>query len=197
MRRTLLAAVIVLALACPALATTGWTAVAARVAAASARVEHAGRTVCSAFSIDEQRGLFMTAYHCLGEALTLDGHIAWTVYAHRDLDLAVLETRGVRKPALVPGPAAVVGQPIAAFGWGYGLNEPLFRTGVVSAVGLVIPELSGAWLTTDFSLVGGQSGGAMVDAEGRVISINLMGSSAVGLGRSITDILAATAPFWP
>jgi S1-C subfamily serine protease len=163
------------------------------------------QTVCTAFSIDEKRGLFMTAAHCLPEVtgqLTLDGHVAWVVYQNADLDLAVLESRGAVRPAMVPCVAnAALGDEVIAIGHAYGFPVAQARRGHVAAPYMELPIAQGSaeskwFMVVDFALIGGMSGGPMISLDGCVVAINQQGNDAIGLGKPIEVIMAATRQFW-
>lgn len=162
------------------------------------------QTVCTAWSIDEQRGMLVTAFHCIGDGMRVNWQIAWVVYANPTLDLAVLQSPGVRLPALKPRTRPILaGLSIAGFGHAYGWEVPLFRAGHVSHPYMLVPPvkdayptLDGRFLVTDFAPIGGMSGGPMLDVEGKVVSITQMGNGVQGLGQPIDVILRATAGFW-
>ena len=195
-------------------AANEWVRAASQVAVSTASVQNlvtdeAGveslQTVCTAFSIDEQRGMFMTANHCIdSKQIRVNWSIAWVVKADVALDLAVLQSPGVRLPALKPYTGIILaGMDIAAFGHAYGWELPLFRAGHVSHPYMLVPEvkaqfphLDGRFMVTDFALIGGMSGGPIVTPDGFIISINQMGNGVQGLGQPIDVILKATAGFW-
>jgi S1-C subfamily serine protease len=163
------------------------------------------QTVCTASSIDEQRGMFLTANHCVNsKQVRVNWQIAWVVKADVKLDLAVLQSPGVRLPALKPYTGIILaGMDIASFGHAYGWELPLFRGGHVSHPYMLVPEvtaaypyLDGRFLVMDYALIGGMSGGPVVNPDGLLVSINQMGNGVQGLGQPIDVILGATAGFW-
>lgn len=164
------------------------------------------RTVCTAFSIDEKRGLFMTAAHCLpepGASLTLDSQIAWVVYQNDALDIAVLESRGAVRPQLVPcAQNAGVGDVVVSIGHAYGLPTPMARVGHVAIAYAEIPFAaggSGHFMVIDTALIGGMSGGPMLSIEGEapcVVALNQQANAVTGLGKPIEVIMANTRQFW-
>ena len=187
----------------PVAASDPWTQVATRVSASVAQAtftfDEAGNVgKCSAFAIDEHRNLFMTANHCTGANMKVDGFPASVVYVSLEHDLAVLVCYGVNMRALKPSTQPILrGTPLAAFGYGYGWLKAMFRAGSVAIPSIQLNEIGGDfYLITDFALVGGMSGGPMVDNEGNVVSINQLGNAEVGLGRPLDVIMAATAPYW-
>ena len=167
-------------------------------------VEHV-ETVCTAFSIDESRGMFLTANHCTDtKQLRINWNIAWVVKQDVALDLAVIQSPGVRLPALRPYLGVILaGMDVAGFGHAYGWELPVIRAGHVSHPYLLVPEvkaaypyLDGQFMVVDFALIGGMSGGPIVTPDGLVISLNQMGNGVQGLGQPIEVILRATAGFW-
>lgn len=202
MKRLILALVAALALSVPASAFN-WVSNASEVARSvvklSAEAEGYGRyTNCTGFSIDERRQLVLTAAHCLDQTTQVDGFATWPVFIDAEDDLAVLQTVGVSKPALKPGVNPKVGEELAAIGYGYGLNEPVFKVVKVAATGIELEGFPGKWLMVTPSYIGGMSGGPVIDEGGKVVSIVQLSTrdSSAGFGRKITDILAKTRQFW-
>jgi S1-C subfamily serine protease len=199
----------------PAHAATDWRDAAVTVALSTVSMQNVVtgedgiqryETVCTAFSIDEARGLFLTAFHCLGEVQNyrLDWQMAWVVYQNPSLDLAVLQTMGVKRTALKPRTAPIAaGLPIAMFGHAFGFEVPTLRPAWVSHPYMLIvpikaqfPTLDGRFMVVSIPPIGGMSGGPIVDTEGRVVAITQMGNIYMGLGQPIEVILEATGPFW-
>ena len=193
-------AALVLALSLSAQATLAAPPVTPVASIEQPREDGVWGTVCTAFSIDQQRGLFLTAAHCLAENMTLDGQIAWVVYRNEKLDLAVLESRGAYRPALKPcAENAKVGDMVVAVGHAYGLPVLSARIGHVAIAYAEIPFAQGGtnfFMVTDFALIGGMSGGPMLGETGCVIAINQQGNAMTGLGAPIEVITAATRQFW-
>ncbi|MBI5105175.1 MAG: trypsin-like peptidase domain-containing protein [Solirubrobacterales bacterium] len=94
-----------------------------------------------------------------------------------DVALLKVDPAGLRLRPLPLGTAgsAQVGEPVAAIGSPFGEEQSL-TTGVVSATGRSIESLTGfqtsGAIQTDASINSGNSGGPLLDAQGRVLGIN-------------------------
>lgn len=65
----------------------------------------------------------------------------------------------------------------------------MFRTGYVSDNATVIPGIEGGpWLVLDNDLIGGQSGGFIVNGKGEVVSIVQRTGQGMGLGVTVEVI---------
>lgn len=158
---------------------------------------------CTAFSINEDRRYWMTAFHCLAPEMLLDGQIAWIVYKNETHDLAVLMAPGRSAPALaLADTAPAIGQTIAALGYGHGFPIPQFRVGTVAALDLPGKEIDVITEKTtvtvfDVAFIEGMSGGAVVNTDGDVVSVvQLQEGGRTGLGRPLETIRQATAQFF-
>ncbi|MGH8966366.1 MAG: S1C family serine protease [Actinomycetes bacterium] len=144
-------------------------------------------------------GLLLTNAHVVGPVH--DGVAAFTDGTERRFDvvgrdplsdLAVLRARGSTPAAAVLGDAdeLVVGQLVVAVGNPLGLAGSV-TAGVVSALGRSLPVRSGRAvrviedvIQTDAALNPGNSGGALADADARVIGINTA-VAGIGVGMAV------------
>ena len=153
----------------------------------------AGGAVGSGF-VAADGGLILTASHVVGrsESVTLtlqDGtSIAGTVVAaDKSIDTAVIQAdEGAAadlKPLALGALADVqVGEMTIAIGSPFGLSQTV-TTGIVSALGRTVPTPMGELhdlIQTDAAINSGNSGGPLIDREGRAIGINTAIASASG-----------------
>jgi S1-C subfamily serine protease len=168
-------------LAAPA-AMSPWTPIADKVEAALVFIE-TGAGSCSGFVIDAKKKHVLTAAHCDGEKVLADGTQTIKVFKDERKDLLVLRAYGVERPALklaARGPDR--GDEVASLGYGFALEQPMFRIAHVSSTKLEIEELSGPFVLLDAGFIPGQSGGPVVNLAGEVVAIVQRGTGALGFG---------------
>ena len=139
-------------------------------------------------------GLILTASHVVGGAETVtlrlqDGTtISGTVVAvDKSIDTAVIRADEAAatdlKPLALGALADVqVGEMTIAIGSPFGLSQTV-TTGIVSALGRTVPTPMGELhdlIQTDAAINSGNSGGPLIDREGRAIGINTAIASASG-----------------
>ena len=139
-------------------------------------------------------GLILTASHVVGrsETVTLrlqDGtSISGTVVAvDKSIDTAVIRADESAAADLKPLPLGAladvqVGEMTIAIGSPFGLSQTV-TTGIVSALGRTVPTPMGELhdlIQTDAAINSGNSGGPLIDGEGRAIGINTAIASASG-----------------
>jgi serine protease DegQ len=128
-------------------------------------------------------GYILTNHHVVASAdeiqiVLWDGRVtrARVVGSDKDTDLAVLKIDGNNLPALaLDASARRVGDVVLAIGNPFGLGQTVTQ-GIVSGVGrnqLNLTEAAYAdFIQTDAAINEGNSGGALVDAQGDLIGIN-------------------------
>ena len=130
-------------------------------------------------------GLILTASHVVGQSQTVtlrlqDGtSVSGTVVAvDKSIDTAVIradESATDLKPLPLGALADVqVGEMTIAIGSPFGLSQTV-TTGIVSALGRTVPTPMGELhdlIQTDAAINSGNSGGPLIDGEGRAIGIN-------------------------
>lgn len=156
---------------------------------------------CSGFVIDERNDTVLTAEHCLNngtaEALSVDGLPAVVLYYDIKLDIAVLRVDGLDKPALAPRGADVKkGQEVAVVGHGYGLADTLFGHMWVSSLRSDFGAEEGEWLIVYGGFIGGQSGSAIFDLDGKVVGIVQRSDGVTGLSLPMDDLWELTKDYW-
>lgn len=158
------------------------TAAAVRQSIVEISIGEEGKGGCTGFVSDNDKDLVVTAAHCDGPKLLADS-MPTTIKA-KDVksDLMVLEVKGIDRPALrLAKNDPRVGDEVASFGYGYALDQPLFRVAHVSARNTNIGERV-QYLAVDASFVPGQSGGPVVNGLGEVVMVVQLGTEVVGFG---------------
>lgn len=127
----------------------------------------------------------LTAAHCEGEELFADQTVTRVLWKDTKKDLMVLEVADLGRPALrLAKENPKVGDEVASFGYGWGLERPMFRTAHVSDDNTYIPEggIGGPFIVIDAQFVSGQSGGPVVNHAGEVVMMVQRGGQGVGIG---------------
>lgn len=129
---------------------------------------------CSGIVINADAGYVLTAAHCTEdlESLTVNGHDADLVRRNAILDLAVLRT-AFKKGKAVAIPLALVapkaGDAVTILGHAFGSPDTIVRRGT-----LAHPREAQTGLTwVDATLIPGDSGGALLNAKGELIGVNV------------------------
>lgn len=127
----------------------------------------------------------LTAAHCDGPEIFADLTVATVLWKDSKKDLMVLEVADLGRPALkLAKDNPKIGDEVASYGFGWGLERPMFRTAHVSDDNTYIPEsgIGGPFMVIDAQFVSGQSGGPVVNAAGEVVLMVQRGGGGVGLG---------------
>ena len=140
--------------------------------------------ICTAWSLDEKRGLWMTAAHCTVyvvdiedenvqltipiENLMIDGRPVTAGMIDIENDLAVLQA-DVHAPALKLGSYPKVGDLVTVYGYPGGWQAPLPTWHFVSNP--FFKFYGRDWMLLDGSVWPGHSGSPIIDRKGRVIGL--------------------------
>jgi hypothetical protein len=184
------------------LALTDWTATAKKANESIVYVESES-SKCTGFVIHAawkgDTDLILTCQHCDGKSLFADYVTARIVYKHAKADLLILEVADTGRPALTlaqKNPA--IGEEVGSYGFGYALERPMFRLAHVSDDKAELPDVDGGpFVMIDAGYVPGQSGGAVVNAAGEVVSIVQRASGLVGIGIGAEAIRQKVSRFLP
>lgn len=178
--RIILALAVVLGMSVSSLFAAAWPDV--LVIVKQSTIEIANTTgACTGFVIDNERDYVLTAAHCDGEKLFADNLKAEVKAKDDKSDLMVLYVKDIERPALkLALRDPMVGQEVASFGWGYAMQEPLFRVAHISAKNVALERAH--YIAIDASFVPGQSGGPVVDTDGHVVMVVQLGNSISGFG---------------
>lgn len=140
-----------------------------------------GTIITNAHVVDGATSVSIT----LADGTVLDASVV-EVDAGQDLAVLDVDASGLSPISLGTTEGLEVGEPVIAVGNPLGLEGgPSVTTGIISALDRVLQE-SGVTLTgviqTDAAITQGSSGGALLDAEGRLIGITTaVGVSSVGV----------------
>lgn len=168
-------------------------------------IQYAGETFCTAFSINEQKGLWASAKHCAdianevkelyGSFVTIGGVPAAVVFMDSLDDVAVFEV-AFKAPALKLAKRAVAVcdpfqasdcEPIATVGHPYGVTK-VVTVGFVGARDVILlhPTLNVPVKNDvlDLTVAGGNSGGPVLNKDGEVTGI--LWGMFVGSGHSLS-----------
>lgn len=138
---------------------------------------------CSGFMIDSKKHQVLTAGHCDGDKVTVDGTQALKIFKDDRKDLMVLRAYNVERPSLaLSKKPSELGDEVASLGFGFGLEQPMFRIGHISNTHMDIEELSGPFVVVDATFIPGQSGGPVVNQAGEVVSIVQRAGEGFGIG---------------
>jgi S1-C subfamily serine protease len=162
-------------------------------------------TSCTGFIInakgrrdDEDVDFVLTANHCFAEKLYADQAEANVVARNTEKDLLVLAIEDSGRPAMkLAQDNPKVGEELASFGYGLGLEKPLFRIAHVSAETYIPYEgIGGPIFFVDGAFVGGQSGGPCVNAAGEVVMVVQRSTPATGIGVGAETLRQRVGRYW-
>ncbi len=133
-------------------------------------------------------GLVVTNGHCAprGASLRVNVQGEWraarAIAYHPRYDLALLTVPSVRTPLLEPRSSASlrIGEIVFALGHPLGVRDAL-AMGVVHAIAPDRRDGTARWIVANIRLAPGNSGGPLVDADGRLVGINTMVVNGLGV----------------
>ncbi len=172
----------------PASTQSPWTAVAERLTPSvyfleAVDADDVVTSSCSGFGINVEKKYILTAAHCDGHKVRIDGTPSYKIFKDERKDLMVLRGTLDMGPALkLARENPAIGTSVASMGFGFGLEQPMFRVGNVSHARIEIEELSGPFVMIDANYIGGQSGGPVVNVAGELVSIVQRGAAGLGFG---------------
>lgn len=172
MRRFLIPVMFVLAVG---LAASDWSFVAKNAEPSIPRLEiHAGEAlgICSGIVINDQIAMLVTAAHCFPEDgkfdVTVNGRDAKFVKANHALDMALVTFRAKHEKAITLAPEAPEqGSEIAVVGYPFGSETFHIQAGLVAAP----YDRDCRCLKLNADVIFGDSGGAIVDYQGRLVGL--------------------------
>jgi S1-C subfamily serine protease len=193
MKRLLLVLIASLCCLTPLSALSKWTPVSDKLETSVVYIEifDGGELsgACTGFIIDSVKRHVLTASHCDGEKILADGTPTYKLYKDERKDLMVLRASQIEGPAVKMASAPPDrGDEVASMGFGFSLEDPLFRIAHVSNVGLEIESLSGPFNALDAQFIGGQSGGPVVNDKGELVMIVQRSASGLGIGVGVDVI---------
>lgn len=139
------------------------------------------RYTCTGFAIAPKQ--VMTAAHCVGTHMQADGSNVLPIWADKYFDLAVLADEKLTKPALELREAPVDRfEALTAIGYGYGWTRLTVLQERVILVNYAVVGDAAKGLVVQGGYIGGMSGGPVVDADGKVVSVVQRGNAQIGYG---------------
>ncbi len=131
-----------------------------------------GQEVCTGFVVGPE--LVLTAAHCVGENMSLDGSPTELVRADVYFDLALYRVKGLTKPPLkFRGAPVTFDEELTGIGYGFGWETPLAINLRVTIPNHRNQEDKVSGIIMQGDVVQGMSGGTLVDESGKVVGINL------------------------
>lgn len=126
---------------------------------------------CTAFSINEEVGLWMTARHCVSEETAyLDGKVAVLAYVAPDQDIALYRSETTAPSLRLSKQTPRVGDALSVVGHPFGMPVLATQKGYLAARGLIMPngQLSDV---LDLAVAPGNSGSPVLNAKGEVVGL--------------------------
>lgn len=128
--------------------------------------------ICSSVIINGPKGFALTAAHCVDGkdlAFTVNGRLAMVVRVDRINDLAVLHYAPKNETSMpLADKTPEIGTDIAVVGYPFGVKDVAAQFGRIAQS--YNAETKMIWINAD--LIFGDSGGAVIDDQGRLIGLN-------------------------
>lgn len=166
----------------------GFSKVAPSVRPLQAIIKDELKNICTVTSINEAKGLWLTASHCTGRATEdpkvifayntyIEGEKTLVVYFNATTDLSVLQTSAHHARALhMQADAPEVGQSIVVIGHPMGLSIQFFH-GYISSLDTLLDEDTNLRLMMyDMLACGGNSGSAVLNLKDEIVSVLQVGT---------------------
>lgn len=145
-------------------------------------------TVCTGFVISQD--IIMTAAHCLGEEMRVDGADAEVIKADGFYDLAILHTKSKKTPLLFRVGPPHRYEPLVALGYANGWSKLTVMEIKPFLINFTPRSDLAPAMYTQGGFIPGMSGGPVVDADGNVVMIIQQTNSGVGRGLG-SDLMRA------
>lgn len=143
---------------------------------------------CSGFVIS--KNAIMTANHCLGEKLMVDGVPARVVKADQYYDLALLVAPSDKQPLPFRFSLVERYEDVTAIGYAYGWTKLAVLKDRVFLIDWSVEDGIPPSLVVQGALIRGMSGGPMVDKDGNVVGVSQRTNDGVGVGIGVLLIRA-------
>lgn len=137
-----------------------------------------GDGVCAGFVVDAPKHYILTAAHCVGENLKVDGSPATVI--GQNSDLAIITTPTLTKPSLaIAASTPERGEVVVTVGYGYGRLLSFVRH---------VAGYEDADLVLDAPEAPGTSGGPMLNSAGEVVALAEVSNSIICAGVGAEEI---------
>lgn len=158
-----------------------------------------GSVFCTAFVIHEKRHLIMTAEHCMGEGIWVEGREATEIFHVPELDVAIMVAPGTHQRALEPQlDLPTPGDTLQALGYAGGVKDVrAIKMKLLLPIIKIFPR-EGLWVLYAPANIPGMSGGPIVDEGGRVITISqeMNPKIDISISHPMFEIYQATKDYW-
>lgn len=158
--------------------------------------------ICSGVVINREKGFVLTAAHCVEGfprvSVTVAGRAADVIRVNVLLDLAVVRFNAKSEQEItMAAETPPTGSEVAIVGYNFGMEQIAVQFGRVSQP--LNKETKTLWI--DGTIIPGQSGGAVIDTEGKLIGITSRiyynGPANIGAAIPIEQIDDFVAPYLP